>query len=74
MYYRDEYGKLYDFVTQKKLRVKNIGGKIVSEVFYVLCKLLTNHKITNVIVDIATYVGICGEKTAGQLNCGSEIN
>jgi hypothetical protein len=30
---RDEYGKLYDFVTAKKLQVKNIGGgkKIVSE-------------------------------------------
>ncbi|XP_067686639.1 FACT complex subunit SSRP1-like [Haliotis asinina] len=24
---KDEYGKLYDFVAQKKLRVKNIGGK-----------------------------------------------
>nr|KAG5686580.1 hypothetical protein BaRGS_005151 [Batillaria attramentaria] len=24
----DEYGKLYDFVTSKKLRVKNIGGSI----------------------------------------------
>ena len=27
---RDEYGKLYDFVTGKKLRVKNIGGGLVS--------------------------------------------
>ena len=27
---RDEYGKLYDFVTSKKLRVKNIGGGLVS--------------------------------------------
>ncbi|KAK7460785.1 hypothetical protein BaRGS_00038806 [Batillaria attramentaria] len=25
---KDEYGKLYDFVTSKKLRVKNIGGSI----------------------------------------------
>lgn len=25
---KDEYGKLYDFVTNKKLRVRNIGGKI----------------------------------------------
>ncbi|ELT88434.1 hypothetical protein CAPTEDRAFT_172235 [Capitella teleta] len=25
---KDEYGKLYDFVTNKKLRVKNIGGKL----------------------------------------------
>jgi len=25
---KEEYGKLYDFVTQKKLRVKNIGGKM----------------------------------------------
>ncbi len=24
---RDEYGKLYDYVTAKKLRVKNIGHK-----------------------------------------------
>jgi len=29
---RNEYGKLYDFVTEKKLRVKNIGGKLVSQV------------------------------------------
>lgn len=27
---RDEYGKLYDFVSSKKLRVKNINGKGVS--------------------------------------------
>lgn len=27
---KDEYGKLYDFVTQKKLRVKNVGGKFDS--------------------------------------------
>ncbi|XP_033747604.1 FACT complex subunit SSRP1-like [Pecten maximus] len=25
---KDEYGKLYDFVSNKKLRVKNIGGKL----------------------------------------------
>ena len=25
--HRDEYGKLYDYVSQKKLRVKNVGEK-----------------------------------------------
>jgi hypothetical protein len=30
---RDEYGKLFDFVTTKKLRVKNIGGKLVCMLF-----------------------------------------
>ena len=36
--FRDEYSKLYDFVTQKKLRVKNIGGKMVRNTQCCCCR------------------------------------
>jgi len=36
--FRDEYSKLYDFVTQKKLRVKNIGGKMVRNMLCCCCQ------------------------------------
>jgi len=48
--FRDEYGKLYDFVTMKKLRVKNIGGKMVCG-----CLLLS------MVVTIVLLSAICGE-------------
>ena len=38
--FREEYGKLYDFVvTQKKLRVKNVGGKLVMLAFVCILRV-----------------------------------
>jgi len=50
--FRDEYGKLYDFVTQKKLRVKNIGGKNVRSLFLYFFRYL-------LIVILVCFINYC---------------